>query len=221
MRASSSSSSFEFFSWLRGPVRLPGARGLTTAIGKDRKNCCVTPVKLVLLRCCARPPFAQDRLGWWNEEQEQLIYQFRRPLPDGRTCEILSAMDLMKRLTELIPPPWMNLVRYYGVLAPNAKIREQVVMLAGPSEELRLRLQQAAEEMGPDAEPDLPEPAPSQSVPGASNDTQLAPTRVVMNGIALWHWDYPTTPFDANRYLIRPSTQSEAGKSKHICSPGI
>jgi len=66
-------------------------------------------------------------------------------------------MDLMKRLAELIPPPWMNMVRYYGALAPNAKIREQVVMLAGPSEALRLRLQQAAEEMGLEAESKLQE----------------------------------------------------------------
>ena len=36
------------------------------------------------------------------------VYQFQRPLPDGRTHEILSVMDLMKRLAELIPPPWMH-----------------------------------------------------------------------------------------------------------------
>ena len=68
-------------------------------------------------------------------------------------------MDLMKRLAELIPPPRMHMVRYYGVLAPNAKIREKVVMLAGPSEALRLRLQQAAEDMGLSLETDaeLPE----------------------------------------------------------------
>jgi hypothetical protein len=100
-----------------------------------------------LLRYCARPPFAQERLGWWDEKQQQLIYQFQHPLSDGRTHEVLSGMELMKRLAELIPPPWMNLVRYYGVLAPNARIREQVVMLAGPSEALRLRLLHAAEEM--------------------------------------------------------------------------
>jgi len=94
--------------------------------------------------------FSQDRLGWWNEQKQQLVYQFQRPLPDGRTHEILSAMDLMKRLAELIPPPWINMVRYYGALAPNAKIREQVVMLSGPSEALRQRLQQSAEEMGLD-----------------------------------------------------------------------
>jgi hypothetical protein len=37
-------------------------------------------------------------------------------------------------------------------LAPHAKMREQVVMLADPSEALRLRLQKAAEKMGLDLE---------------------------------------------------------------------
>ena len=71
-----------------------------------------------LLRYCARlsakasaqvgPPFAQDRLGWWNKERRQLVYQFQHPLPGGQTYEVLSAMELMKRLAELIPPPWMH-----------------------------------------------------------------------------------------------------------------
>lgn len=39
-------------------------------------------------------------------------------------------MELMKRLADLIPSPWMHLVRYYGVLAPHAKMREQVVSFA-------------------------------------------------------------------------------------------
>ena len=48
------------------------------------------------------------------------------------------------------------MVRYYGALAPNAKIREQVVKLAGPSEALRLRLQQAAVDMGLEPESEMP-----------------------------------------------------------------
>ena len=99
-----------------------------------------------LLRYCARPAFALERLARWDDER--LVYQFQRPLPDGQTCQVFSPMELMKRLAELIPPPWMNLVRYYGVLAPHAKLREKVVMLAGPSEALRIRLQEAAENMG-------------------------------------------------------------------------
>ena len=33
----------------------------------------------------------------------------------------------MARLTALVPPPRMHLVHYFGVLAPNATLRKQVV----------------------------------------------------------------------------------------------
>lgn len=32
----------------------------------------------------------------------------------------------------MVPPPWFNMVRFYRVLAPNAKLREQVVASAKP-----------------------------------------------------------------------------------------
>jgi len=32
----------------------------------------------------------------------------------------------------MVPPPWFNMVRFHGVLAPNAKLREQVVASAKP-----------------------------------------------------------------------------------------
>jgi hypothetical protein len=32
----------------------------------------------------------------------------------------------------MVPPPWFNMIRFHGVLAPNAKLREQVVASAKP-----------------------------------------------------------------------------------------
>jgi len=74
----------------------------------------------------------------------------------------MDPLELMGRLATLIPPPRAHLVpfagmrsgllekqlRYFGVLAPNAKLREQVVQTAGPSPALLERLCQAAECMG-------------------------------------------------------------------------
>jgi hypothetical protein len=36
-------------------------------------------------------------------------------------------MEFMQRLAALIPPPRLHLIRFHGVLAPNAKLRSQVV----------------------------------------------------------------------------------------------
>ena len=73
----------------------------------------------------------------------------------------MDPMELLRRLASLIPPPRTHLVRYFGVLAPNAALREQVIQSAGPSPALLDRLKHAAECMGIDdqtAEIDTLEP---------------------------------------------------------------
>ncbi len=86
-----------------------------------------------LLRYCARPPFALERLAWTEENPEMLVYQLPKPLPDGRTALYLTPLELLDRLAALIPPPRIHRHRYHGVLAPNAPERAQVT--AGACEE--------------------------------------------------------------------------------------
>ncbi len=73
-----------------------------------------------LLRCCARPPFALERLA--AIDAQRLIYRLPKPGPDGRTELILSPLELIQRLAALIPPPGAHRHRYHGVLAPNAHV---------------------------------------------------------------------------------------------------
>lgn len=40
---------------------------------------------------------------------------------------MLSPLEFMQRLATLVPRPRLHLIRYYGVLAPNAKLRARVV----------------------------------------------------------------------------------------------
>ena len=47
---------------------------------------------------------------------------------------VLSPFELLEKLAALVPPPRLNLVRYHGVLAPNAADRAQIV--PGPEEEV-------------------------------------------------------------------------------------
>jgi hypothetical protein len=74
-----------------------------------------------LLRYCARPPFALERLEQTSDEQ--LVYRFDKPQPDGRTQLRLTPLELLERLAALIPPPRVHRHRYHGVLAPNAPVR--------------------------------------------------------------------------------------------------
>ena len=46
---------------------------------------------------------------------------------DGTTQLLLSPLELIEKLAALVPPPRLNLLRYHGLLAPNARHRNQVV----------------------------------------------------------------------------------------------
>jgi hypothetical protein len=81
-----------------------------------------------LLRYCARPPFALERLQALDEQR--LLYQLPKPRPDGCTVLSLTPLELIQRLAALIPPPRAHRHRYHGVLAPNAPLRAAVTALA-------------------------------------------------------------------------------------------
>jgi hypothetical protein len=79
-----------------------------------------------LLRYCARPPFANDRLEWDDPAQQTVLYHLPKPAPDGRLVLKLQPLELIDKLVALIPPPRRHRHRYHGVLAPNAPWREQI-----------------------------------------------------------------------------------------------
>ena len=83
-----------------------------------------------LLRYCARPVFASQRLSW-AREGEKLLYQLPKPRADGQSVLELTPVELLGRLAALIPPPRRHRHRYHGVLAPNARLRALVTAHAG------------------------------------------------------------------------------------------
>ena len=51
----------------------------------------------------------------------------KKPQKNGVTHVVLSPHELIEKLSALIPQPRMHLVRYSGVLAPNAKMRSVII----------------------------------------------------------------------------------------------
>jgi hypothetical protein len=84
-----------------------------------------------LVRYCARPPLANDRLEKLPDGRYLLTLKTR--WRDGTTHLRLDPIELMERLAAQIPKPRINLVLYAGVLAPNAKLRAEVVRHARPA----------------------------------------------------------------------------------------
>ena len=90
-----------------------------------------------LLRYCARPMFAGERLVWAGGGAQ---VRYRLPwaalaghrLGQQRCIELrLSASEFLDRIAALIPPPRKHRHRYFGVLAPNSPWRAQVTAQAG------------------------------------------------------------------------------------------
>ena len=99
-----------------------------------------------LVRYCARPPLSQERLG--RLDDEHLLYSLRKPTMDGRTELILTPLELLDRLAHLVTPPRIHKHRYFGVLAPNARLRRAVTESAGPAGATLQLLQEAQQKMG-------------------------------------------------------------------------
>jgi hypothetical protein len=99
----------------------------------------------------ARPLFASERLAWLKEG-ETLIYRLRKPRPDGRTTITLTALEFLDLIARLIPPPKRHRLRYFGVLAPNAALRQAVTERAGLPMDGERSAVATADESQPDAE---------------------------------------------------------------------
>jgi hypothetical protein len=82
-----------------------------------------------LLRYCARPPFAMERLREFDGEH--LRYESTKPGPAGTGAAlILTPPELLDRIAALVPPPRVHRHRYFGVLAPHSPLRAAVTALA-------------------------------------------------------------------------------------------
>jgi len=77
-----------------------------------------------LCRYIARPAVAEPRLSL--TERGEVCYTLKTPYRNGTTHVVFEPLDFIARLAALVPRPRVNLTRFHGVLAPNAKWRGAV-----------------------------------------------------------------------------------------------
>ena len=135
-----------------------------------------------LLRYCARPPFAMDRL---RKAGAELVYrcakQHSEPggdKPGAKVDELtLTPLELIDRIAALVPPPRIHRHRYFGVLAPNSPLRASVtaLALAAPAQQASAQTEQtgASEGVAPDGNAvgggaQLPQTQPESEPPKGS-----------------------------------------------------
>ncbi len=92
------------------------------SIGADKKDAVER-----LCRYIMRPPVALSRLAQLSNGT--ISYRVKNLAPHQPAVLRFEPLVFMRKLAQLIPPPRVHIVRYFGVWAPNAKLRSKVVPL--------------------------------------------------------------------------------------------
>ena len=84
-----------------------------------------------LCRYISRPAISEQRLSM--TQHGKVRYELKTPYHDGTTHVFFDPVDFIGKLAALIPPPRLNLTRFFGVhvpalwvFAPNSNLRAQV-----------------------------------------------------------------------------------------------
>ena len=78
-----------------------------------------------LCRYIARPAVAEDRLAL--RPNGDIVLRLKTKYSDGTSHLLFSGLEFVEKLAALVPQPRIHLTRFFGCLAPHAKIRSQIV----------------------------------------------------------------------------------------------
>jgi Putative transposase. len=78
-----------------------------------------------LCRYITRPAIANERLTLNHAGQRVLT--LKTPYREGTTHRVMSSLAFMQRLAALVPRPRLPLIRFHSVLAPNARLRSEII----------------------------------------------------------------------------------------------
>jgi hypothetical protein len=79
-----------------------------------------------LCRNISRPAISEQRLSM--TDHGKIRYELKTPYRDGTTHIYFNPIDFIGKLAALIPPPRLNLTRFFGVFVPNSNLRAQVTV---------------------------------------------------------------------------------------------
>ena len=91
---------------------------------------CIRATRLCRYITC--PAIANERLK--RDGAGDDVLQLKSAWRDGTTHIRMSPLEFMRRLAALVPRPRLHLIRFHGVLAPNAGLRAAIVR--GPAENI-------------------------------------------------------------------------------------
>ena len=78
-----------------------------------------------LCRYITRP--ALGHKGLRRTPADEVVLQLKTPYRDGTTHLVMTPLEFLQRVAALVPRPRLHLIRFHGMLAPNAALRAQIV----------------------------------------------------------------------------------------------
>ena len=90
-----------------------------------------------LCRYIARPAIAEERLKLLPSGD--IVLKLKTKYSDGTSHLLFSGLEFIEKLAALVPPPRIHLTRFFGCLAPNAKLRSFIVPKKQPPQEGAIR----------------------------------------------------------------------------------
>jgi len=93
-----------------------------------------------LCRYILRGPLARERVNQIGGGKVSV--RFKRPWSSGATHVVYTEEEFIEKLVALVPPRRANLVRYHGVFAPNARLRERIKLKEKSKDEKVKRVSQ-------------------------------------------------------------------------------
>ena len=103
-----------------------------------------------LIRYTARSSVCMDRMS--ITETGDIIYELGSVWKNGITHVLLSPLELIEKLAALVPLPNMHSSRYWGVIAPNSKMRKEVIP-GKTRAEIKKEKEKSAEQEDPERKP--------------------------------------------------------------------
>jgi hypothetical protein len=111
-----------------------------------------------VIRYAARQAFASERLHLLPDGRVR--YDLRRPWGPHRLTHLtLEGPELLRRLAAILPRPYLNLTRYYGIFAPNSNHHLALRALCAPPADATAQAASAA------PAPNAPAAAPAPAAP--------------------------------------------------------
>jgi len=108
-----------------------------------------------LCRYIARPAVSEERLK--QLPSGDIVLKLKTKYSDGTSHLLFSGLEFVEKIAALVPPPRIHLTRFFGCLAPHAKLR---------------RLQQLPHQLRPRRNPSAPNEEPGlNSSPESSTST--------------------------------------------------